>query len=133
MVKMRWRPPHGPLDLEALAPENGDVVRSARTARAAGRASKLLRLRQAAASAALGLALAACATAPEPRIVTKEVLTPVAVNCTSNIPGASGYPDTDAALKGAANIAERVRLLMAGRAVRSAEIVELRASVAGCR
>lgn len=77
--------------------------------------------------------LTACTTPSEPRIVTKEVTVPVAVNCTSNIPGATSYPDSDAALRGAANIGERVRLLLAGRAIRSAEILELRASVAGCR
>lgn len=84
-------------------------------------------------AALTALALTACATASEPQVRTVEVRVPVAVNCTSNIPGAVGYPDTDSALKGAANLAERVKLLLAGRAVRSAEIVELRASVAGCR
>lgn len=79
------------------------------------------------------LSLTACATTSEPRVVTKEVKVPVAVNCTSNIPPPSSYPDTDAALRGAANIGERVKLIMAGRNVRDAEILELRASVAGCR
>lgn len=85
-------------------------------------------------SAALAaLTLTACSTTSEPRIVTKEVKVPVAVNCTSNIPPPAQHPDSDAALRGAPSLAERVKLLLAGRATRSAEIVELRASVAGCR
>lgn len=82
---------------------------------------------------AAAFALTACATTSEPRIVTKEVKVPVAVNCTSNIPPPAQHPDSDAALRGAPSLAERVKLLLAGRATRSAEIVELRASVAGCR
>jgi hypothetical protein len=78
-------------------------------------------------------ALTACATTSEPQVRTVEVKVPVAVNCTSNIPPPSSYPDTDAALRGAANIGERVKLMLAGKKVRDAEIVELRASVSGCR
>lgn len=82
--------------------------------------------------AIIGMAVSACATAPEPRIETVTVKVPVRVNCTSNIPPPAQHADTDDALRLAKDIHARVALLLAGRFTRMAETAELRASVAGC-
>lgn len=58
---------------------------------------------------------------------------PVAVACVTEPGPPPRLPDTKAALAGAPDIAERVKLLLAGRALRNARIAELEASVAGCR
>lgn len=76
--------------------------------------------------------LAACATAPEPRIVTKEVRVPVPVACASKPGPDPAFSDTNEALRAAGDLFEQVRLLLAGRAQRDARLTELKASVAGC-
>ena len=83
---------------------------------------------------ALGLlSLAACATAPPtPQIVTKTVQVAVPVACTPAIGAAPAYPDTDAALKAAPDVFQRVRLLVAGRLERIAREAQLTASLGAC-
>lgn len=78
-------------------------------------------------------ALAACAHAPEPRIVTREVKVPVAVPCAVDPGPDPAFSDTPEALRAALDIYELVRLLLAGRLQRDARIVELKAASAGCR
>jgi hypothetical protein len=79
------------------------------------------------------LFLTACASTPEPRIITKIVQVPIAVKCAVD-PGADPvYADTPDALKAAGDLFERVKLLLAGRAQRDGRLAELKASVAGCR
>lgn len=85
----------------------------------------------------LTMSLAACATkadAPPERVRTVEVQVPVRQPC---VPGTFGpapdYPDTDSALRKAADAAERYLLLFAGRKLRVARESELNAVVAGCR
>jgi len=77
--------------------------------------------------------LAGCATAPEPRIITREVKVPVAVACAADPGPAPAYADSDAALLQAPDLFARVRLLMAGRAQRIAREIELLAANSGCR
>ncbi len=84
----------------------------------------------------LTLSLAACASpaAPEPIIRTVEVRVPVPVSC---IPAdfdrdGPAYPDTDAALLGAEDPAERYSLLWAGRGIRQAREAELMGVLEGC-
>ena len=82
---------------------------------------------------AMGLILEGCATPAEPRIVVKQVSVPIAVECVpAGLKLSNGYPDTASALKGAANLAERVRLLLEGRALRDADLVQLRPLVKAC-
>ena len=80
------------------------------------------------------LAIAGCATTPaEPRVVTKEVRVPIAVKCAAD-PGLDpAYADTPDALKAAAGLFDKVKLLLAGRAQRDARLAELKAANAGCR
>jgi hypothetical protein len=84
--------------------------------------------------AVAALALTACVHAPppEPVTVTEKVSIPVKVTCAAEEPKLNGYPDTDAALRGAANLFERVKLLMEARALRPANEAILRAARAGC-
>lgn len=79
------------------------------------------------------LALAACSTAGEPRIVTKEVTVPIAVKCADDAGPTPAFADTREALEAAKDIFARVKLLLAGRAQRDARIAELTAANAGCR
>ena len=77
--------------------------------------------------------LTACASAPsEPRLTARPVLKPVAIQCRPNLGAEPAYPDTDAALKTAPDIFQRVRLLVAGRLLRIAREQELAAALAGC-
>jgi len=79
------------------------------------------------------LVLAACATTPPtPRIVTKTVQVAVPVSCKPAIAPAPAYPDTDAALKAAPDVFQRVRLLVAGRLERIAREAELNAALDAC-
>lgn len=80
---------------------------------------------------ALSVALCACATRA-PRIEYREVKVAVPVKCAVNLPEDPAYPDTDQALKSAPDIAEKVRLLLAGRFLRIGREVELKAAVKGC-
>ena len=82
-------------------------------------------------AALCAVSLAGCATtgaAPPP----VEVLVPVATACAADPGPAPEYPDTDAALRGAADVFEGVKLLKAGRALRQARERELEAALAGC-
>jgi len=83
--------------------------------------------------------LAACGgktvrSAPEPVVVTKEVRVPVAVACVpSNYQTARpNYVDSDSLLKQAADAAERLQLLWAGRAQRIARERENEIVISGC-
>lgn len=89
--------------------------------------------------AALVLLISGCAhvTAPppEPVIRTVEVKVPVAVPCKALDqlgPSEPAYPDTDNALTSAANIFERVKLLLQGRAQRSARLEQYHAAKGSC-
>ncbi|HEV2362687.1 MAG TPA: hypothetical protein VGS12_00665 [Caulobacteraceae bacterium] len=76
--------------------------------------------------------LAACQTAPAPVIVTKDVNLPVAAPCAAD-PGPDPiYVDTASALAAAADLFERVKLLLAGREQRIAREGELKAALSGC-
>lgn len=81
------------------------------------------------------LLLAACATKPsEPIIRTVEVRVPVPVACApADLGSAPGYPDTDAALRGAPGAAERYLLIAAGRLLRQARLDVLEKVVEACR
>jgi hypothetical protein len=90
------------------------------------------RLSLALAAALSALVLQGCAATASP-IVTREVQVPVAISCVP--PGvklSDGYPDTAEALKGAPNLAERVKLLLEGRALRDADLVQLRPLLKAC-
>ena len=79
------------------------------------------------------LALAACATTPPaPQLVTKTVQVAVPVACKPAIVAAPAYPDTDAALKVAPDVYQRVKLLVAGRLERIAREAELAAALGAC-
>lgn len=82
---------------------------------------------------AAALLLTACAHTSEPVIRTVEVRVPVAVRCGSDPGPDPAFSDTPEALRGAADIWERVKLLLAGRAQRDARLIELKAASAGCR
>lgn len=83
--------------------------------------------------------LAACATTgaprPEPEIRTVEVQVPVPQPCPAGerLGSPPTYPDTDVALGAASDIFERVRLLLAGRALRSARLSAVEAALEACR
>lgn len=62
-----------------------------------------------------------------------EIKIPIAVPCATDPGPAAASPDTAAAIEAAPNIAERVKLLLAGRSTREARIVELEAALSGCR
>lgn len=80
------------------------------------------------------LALGACASTPEPKIVTREVKMPVVTPCVPKGLGAEpSYPDTDAALKAAGGAADRYGLLAAGRALRQQRLAEVEPIIRACR
>lgn len=79
------------------------------------------------------LALAACAHV-EPRIVTRDVLVPVATSCVPEGLGPEpSYPDTADALKAARDAAERYLLMAQGRELRIARAAEVEPVIAACR
>jgi hypothetical protein len=79
------------------------------------------------------LALAACTTTPPaPQIVTKTVQVAVPVACKPAVGPEPAYPDTDAALKAAPDVYQRVKLLVAGRLERIAREAELTAALGAC-
>jgi len=81
----------------------------------------------------LMLMLSACAsTPPAPQIVTKTVQVAVPVACKPAIDTPPAYPDTDAALKAAPDVYQRVKLLVAGRLERISREAELTAALAAC-
>lgn len=79
--------------------------------------------------------LAACATAPapQPKVITQRALVPIAIRCAADPGPDPAFADTPEALRGAADLYARVRLLLAGRDQRDARLAELNAAVAGCR
>lgn len=80
------------------------------------------------------LALAACQTPAEPKIVTKEVLVPVAKSCVpKDFRDPPETPDSDAAVKAAAGPGELLQLLAAGRILYRQWIAEARPVIAACR
>lgn len=78
------------------------------------------------------LLLAACATAPEPKIVTKLVEVPIAIKCAAPLSAEPQYADAPGSLKAAPDIFAKVQLILAGRAQRNARITELTAAISGC-
>ena len=70
----------------------------------------------------LSTLVSGCATAPP---------APVIVRCTPNVGADPAYPDTDAALA-AGDIVPDVQMLMAGRALRDARILTLKAALTAC-
>lgn len=104
--------------------------------------------------AAAGLALAGCQTlkpkakpAPEPPPATVAPPPPVLVmpprpappppaprSCVPrNLPPPPRYPDTDAALRGAAGAADRYQLMAAGRILRHQRLEDLERVIQNCR
>lgn len=82
------------------------------------------------------LALTGCGTPGrlEPKIVTRDVLKPVAAACVpSSLRGEPTYPDTDEALKSAGGAADRYGLLAAGRSLRKQRLAELEPVIRSCR
>lgn len=80
----------------------------------------------------LCLALAACATDGRTQIETRVVEVPTPVPCKINLGSEPAYPDTDAAIHAAPNVAERARLYAAGRKMRIARQAEEDAALAKC-
>lgn len=86
----------------------------------------------------LCLLLVACGStpAPEPRIEIQRVNVPVSVPCPAIVEAAKAYPDTEEALRAAGpereGLYNRVRLLMAGRLLRTVRIEELEAALKVC-
>lgn len=87
---------------------------------------------------AAALLLSACAskptTAPQPTVVTKEVLVPVNKSCVPpKLGGPPDYVDSKAALRKAAGPEDRFQLVIAGREQRIARLGELEPVVTACR
>lgn len=81
---------------------------------------------------AVSFTCAACATAPEPRIITRTVEIPIATQCAVSVTEPA-YVDTDEAIAGAPNLYELAKLFKAGRLQRIGALGEYRAAVSGCR
>lgn len=83
---------------------------------------------------AFSLTLAACASVPEPKIVTKEVRTEVTVACVkSDLNLDPVFPDSDAALRAAPGAGDMLQLLAAGRLLRVQTMREWAAALKACR
>lgn len=83
------------------------------------------------------LLLAGCFFTQEPEIRTVEVRVPIddpacARAALERLGGAAAYPDTPTAIAGAGDIFERVKLLLAGRALRDAREAALSAALEAC-
>lgn len=76
--------------------------------------------------------LTACASTPEPKIITRTVNVPIAVKCAAPLTAEPIYSDTPESLRAAPDIFSRVQLLLAGRDQRGARIAELTAAISGC-
>lgn len=81
--------------------------------------------------------LAACASRPEvrpePIVAPIEVAIPVAAPCVPNdLKPKPIYPDEDAALRAAADAAERYQLVLAGREKRRARLNEIEPIIEAC-
>lgn len=81
----------------------------------------------------VGFALTGCATTSEPQVIVQKVEVPVAVKCAADPGPEPSYSDSAEAIRAAADLFEKVKLLLAGRAERDARLAELRAANAGCR
>ena len=87
-------------------------------------------------AAVIFIMLAGCASAgqvAEPVVQTVKVEVPVAVKCSADPGPASPFADTPDAIKAAADIFERVKLLLAGRDQRDARLAVVTAANQGCR
>ena len=84
--------------------------------------------------AGLAVLLASCAGGPPPesRIVVKEVRIAVPVPCAADPGPAPTYPDSPEALRAAPDLFARVQLLLAGRALREADLAAARAALKAC-
>ena len=81
----------------------------------------------------LAVSLSGCIE-PEPRVVTKIVSVPTPVECVpKTFPTPPNYPDTDEALRAAADAAERFQLVVAGRLLRNARLGEVEPAIEACR
>ena len=83
------------------------------------------------------LALCACSHTPEPEIHTVEVKVPVddpkcAREAVARLGDAPAYPDTGEKIRSAADLFERVKLLLAGRELRIAREAALAAALKAC-
>lgn len=83
------------------------------------------------------VALTGCKTledGPEPAVRTVEVtiLQPVPCPALAALGAEPAYPDTDEAIRAAANMAERAFLVMTGRKMRIQRLVEFHAAAAAC-
>lgn len=81
--------------------------------------------------------LSGCGHAPEPEIRTVEVRVPVDDPACSRaamerLGAAPAYPDTPEAIRGASDLFERVKLLLAGRGLRVAHEAALMAALKAC-
>lgn len=82
---------------------------------------------------AVAVSLTACATDnPPPPVQTVTVKVPVPVPCDPHLSPSPVYADSDAAIRAAPDLFERVKLLVAGRLQRIARERELQAAVEGC-
>lgn len=78
------------------------------------------------------LALAGCATHPEPKVVTVQVKVPVVQACPDMRLPAPVLPDTPEAVAKAPDIFALVQLLLAGRTLRDERLKEDDAAIAAC-
>lgn len=84
--------------------------------------------------ACAALLLAGCGHQREPIVKTVYVDRPVALECVpASLDDAPSYPDSNAALKQAADAAERYALIAAGRLLRDARLAELEPVIMNCR
>ncbi len=83
---------------------------------------------------AFALVLSACASAPprEPVVRTVTVSVPIAIPCRPDLDAAPAYPDTAKALKEAADLFERVKILLAGRELRIARVAAVEGALKAC-
>lgn len=88
-------------------------------------------------AALAALAATACGHVPEPEIRTVEVMVPVddpacARDAVARLGDDPAYPDAPAAISGAADLFERVKLILAGRELRIAREAALAAALKVC-
>ena len=81
----------------------------------------------------LCLLLSGCASAPVEVIKTVEVKVPQPIACSVDPGPRPPQPDTAASIQGAANLAVRVDLMLAGILVREGWIAHLEAANRGCQ
>jgi hypothetical protein len=84
--------------------------------------------------AAVAILLVGCAAKPEPQIQTVTVNVPVPVACIpDDLLPPPQYPDTDATLRAAPELADFEKLLYAGRQLRDKRLEALESVVENCR